>query len=97
VCNRNVPVSVKDMIRSGDATQKPNHKRERKENKNTSRKIIREIATKNTKAREGKRYQFGYTLVFFVRSRIRKQHSYPGLKVSFRHFLGLMDYFYIHN
>jgi hypothetical protein len=34
------------MIRSGDVMQKPNHRREGKENKNTSRKIIREIATR---------------------------------------------------
>jgi hypothetical protein len=34
------------MILSGDAMQKPNHRMERKENKNTARKIITEIATR---------------------------------------------------
>jgi hypothetical protein len=46
VCNRNDPVAVQGMKRFGDAMQKPNHRRERKENKNTSRKTIREIATR---------------------------------------------------
>jgi hypothetical protein len=41
------------MIRFGDAMQKPNYRREGKENKNTSRKAIMEIATRRYLGEKG--------------------------------------------